>query len=127
MELKQLVPLAGMLVMLVLVEIAAILLSLPMKAAGISAFEDPSSILNPLIFIVILLLFTAALLVLLKYRYRQLIIAIIAISIFFTFVYIFSSIVTLFTSNEIVAVVVPLALSGGGNCPPVPVPGMVCH
>ena len=113
MELKQLVPLAGMLVMLVLVEIAAILLSLPMKAAGISAFEDPSSILNPLIFIVILLLFTAALLVLLKYRYRQLIIAIIAISIFFTFVYIFSSIVTLFTSNEIVAVVVPLALSGG--------------
>lgn len=112
MELKQLVPLAGMLVMMVLVEIGAVLLSLPMKAAGFSAFEDPSSLMNPLFFIAILLAFTAVLLVLLKYRYKHLIVAIIAISIFFTFVYIFSSIVTLFTSNEIVAVVVPLILSG---------------
>ncbi len=112
MELKQLVPLAGMLVMMVLVEIGAILLSLPMKEAGITAFEDPSSMLNPLIFIAILLAFTAVLLVLLKYRYKQLIVAIIAVSIFFTFVYIFSSIVALFTSNEIIAVVLPLILSG---------------
>lgn len=112
MELKQLVPLAGMLVMMVLVEIGAILLSLPMKEAGITAFEDPSSMLNPLIFIAILLAFTAVLLVLLKYRYKQLIVAIIAVSIFFTFVYIFSSIVTLFTSNGIIAVVMPLILSG---------------
>ena len=112
MELKQLVPLSGMLVMMVLVEIGAVLLSLPMKAAGITAFEDPSSVFNPLIFIVILLAFTAVLLVLLKYRYKKMIEAIIAISIFFTFVYIFSSLATLFTSNEIVAVVVPLVLSG---------------
>lgn len=112
MELKKLIPLSGMLVMMVLVEIGAVLLSLPMKAAGITAFEDPSSIFNPLIFIAILLAFTAVLLVLLKYRYKKMIEAIIAISIFFTFVYIFSSIVTLFTSNEIVAVVVPLVLSG---------------
>ncbi len=35
MELKQLIPLAGMLVMMVLVEIGAMLLSLPMKAAGL--------------------------------------------------------------------------------------------
>lgn len=112
MELKQLVPLAGMLVMMVLVEIGAIFLSLPMKEAGITAFEDPSSMLNPLIFIAILLAFTAVLLVLLKYRYKQLIVAIIAVSIFFTFVYIFSSIVTLFTSNGIIAVVMPLILSG---------------
>jgi presenilin-like A22 family membrane protease len=68
--------------------------------------------LNPLIFIAILLAFTAVLLVLLKYRYKQLIVAIIAVSIFFTFVYIFSSIVTLFTSNGIIAVVMPLILSG---------------
>jgi len=112
MELKQLVPLSGMLVMMVLVEIGAVLLSLPMKAAGITAFEDPSSVLNPLIFIAILLAFTVVLLVLLKYRYRKMIEAIIAISIFFTFVYIFSSIVSVFTSNEIIAIVLPLILSG---------------
>ncbi|MCU0630935.1 MAG: presenilin family intramembrane aspartyl protease [Methanoregulaceae archaeon] len=112
MELKQLIPLAGMLVMMVLVEAGALLLSLPMKAAGITAFEDPASVFNPLIFIAILLAFTAVLLVLLKYRYRKMIEAIIAISIFFTFVYIFSSIVTVFTSNEILAIVLPLVLSG---------------
>jgi len=112
MELRQLVPLSGMLVMMVLVEIGAVLLSLPMKAAGIKAFEDPTSMLNPLIFIVILLVFTAVLLVLLRYRYKHLIVAIIAISIFFTFVYIFSSIVTVFTDDAIVAIVLPLVLAG---------------
>jgi len=112
MELKQLIPLSGMLVMMVLVEVGALLLSLPMKAAGITAFEDPASVMNPLIFIAILLAFTAVLLVLLKYRYKKMIEAIIAISIFFTFVYIFSSIVTVFTDNEIVAIVLPLVLSG---------------
>jgi len=112
MELKQLIPLLGMLVMMVLVEIGALLLSLPMKAAGITAFEDPASVLNPLIFIAILLAFTAVLLVLLKYRYKKLIEAIIAISIFFTFVYIFSSIVSVFSNNEILAIVMPLILSG---------------
>lgn len=112
MELKKLIPLFGMLVMMVLVEIGAILLSLPMKAAGIAAFEDPTSMLNPLIFIAILLAFTAVLLLLLKYRYRKMIEAIIAISIFFTFVYIFSSIVSIFTTNEVIAVVLPLVLSG---------------
>ncbi|MEI6293347.1 MAG: presenilin family intramembrane aspartyl protease PSH [Methanomicrobiales archaeon] len=112
MELKQLIPLLGMLVMMVLVEAGALLLSLPMKAAGITAFEDPASVMNPLIFIGILLAFTAVLLVLLKYRYKKMIEAIIAISIFFTFVYIFSSIVTVFTDNEIVAIVLPLVLSG---------------
>jgi len=112
MELKHLIPLSGMLVMMVLVEVGALLLSLPMKAAGITAFEDPASVFNPLIFIAILLAFTAVLLVLLKYRYRKMIEAIIAISIFFTFVYIFSSIVTVFTSNEILAIVLPLVLSG---------------
>ena len=112
MELKQLIPLLGMLVMMVLVEAGALLLSLPMKAAGITAFEDPASVMNPLIFIGILLAFTAVLLVLLKYRYKKMIEAIIAISIFFTFVYIFRSIVTVFTDTEIVAIVLPLVLSG---------------
>jgi len=69
-------------------------------------------VLNPLIFIAILLAFTAVLLVLLKYRYKKLIEAIIAISIFFTFVYIFSSIVSVFSNNEILAIVLPLILSG---------------
>ena len=99
----------------------------PDESGRNTAFEDPSSVLNPLIFIAILLAFTAVLLVLLKYRYKQLIVAIIAVSIFFTFVYIFSSIVTVFTSNEIIAVVLPLVLSGLAIALLYLYPGMVCH
>ena len=57
MNLKSVIPLIGMPVMLLLVEMGAVLLSLPMKEAGIMAFQDPSSAINPLIFIGILLVF----------------------------------------------------------------------
>lgn len=85
-------PLLAMPAMLVLVEIGAILLSLPMQAAGLAAFEDPSSVANPVIFIIILLIFTAFLLLLIRFRLRRFIGLIIGVSIFFTFVYIFGAI-----------------------------------
>jgi presenilin-like A22 family membrane protease len=111
MDLKGLIPLIGMPVMLLLVEIGAVLLSLPMKEAGIMAFQDPSSALNPLIFIGILLAFTAVLLVLIRYRYRSLIMVIIGISIYFTFVYIFESIMVVFFGGTVIAVVLPLVFA----------------
>jgi presenilin-like A22 family membrane protease len=112
MELRSLIPLIGMPVMLLLVEVGAIFLALPMKAAGIMAFQDPSSAANPFIFIGILLAFTAVLLILLRYRYRSLITAIIAVSIYFTFVYIFGSITVLLTGDTIIAFILPLVLAG---------------
>ena len=48
--------------LLLAVEIGALLLSLPVQASGIVAFEDPESMANPVIFIGILLVFTAFLL-----------------------------------------------------------------
>jgi len=92
MKFSHYLPLLAMPAMLVIVEIIAILLSLPMQEAGLAAFDDPSSIANPFIFIVILLVFTAFLLLLIKFKLRRFIGIIIAISIFFTFVYIFGSI-----------------------------------
>lgn len=77
--------------MLLLVELGALLLSLPLKDAGISAFEDPSSVANPLIFIVLLLVFTAFLLLLIRYHFKKLIGIIIGVSIFFTLLYTFSA------------------------------------
>ena len=112
MNLKSAIPLIGMPVMLLLVEIGAILLSLPMKDAGIMAFQDPTSAFNPLIFIGILLVFTAVLLLLLRYRYRSLITVIIAVSIYFTFVYIFGSITILFAGNTILGIALPLIIAG---------------
>jgi len=89
MEIKDIFPLAAMPAMLLLVEIGAVLLSLPLQEAGLTAFEDPSSVANPFIFIIILLIFTALLLFLIKFGFRKIIGAIIGASIFFTFIYIF--------------------------------------
>ena len=75
------------------VEIGAILLSLPVQASGIVAFEDPSSMENPVIFIAILLGFTIFLLILIKYNLKKVIAAVIGLSIFFTFAYIFAALV----------------------------------
>jgi len=112
MKIRSAIPLIGMPVMLLLVEIGALLLSLPMKEAGIMAFQDPTSAVNPLIFIGILLVFTAILLLLLRYRYRSLITVIIAVSIYFTFVYIFGSITILFAGSTILGIVLPLIIAG---------------
>jgi presenilin-like A22 family membrane protease len=82
--------------MLVVVEILALFLSLPLQTAGITAFENPESVANPLIFIVILLVFTALLLLLIKFKWKNVITIIIGISIFFTFVYIYAGITIYF-------------------------------
>ena len=79
--------------LLLAVEIGAILISLPVQAAGITAFEDPESLANPFIFIVILLVFTAFLLLLIKFNLKKVIAVIIGLSIFLTFVYIFWALV----------------------------------
>jgi presenilin-like A22 family membrane protease len=93
LDTKNLVPFLAMPVLLIAVEIGALLLSLPVKASGIVAFEEPDSMANPLIFIGIMLAFTAFLLLLIRYNMKKLIAAAIGISIFLTFIYIFMAIV----------------------------------
>jgi len=97
--------------LLLAVEIGSILISLPVQAAGITAFEDPTSLANPFIFIAILLVFTGFLLLLIKYGKKGWIAAIIAISIFLTFVYIFSALVNVVTADPGLAVALVLILS----------------
>ncbi len=92
MDKKNVIPLLAMPLLLLAGECGAILISLPVQVSGMVAFEDPSSYENPLIFIGILLVFTAFLLLLIKYNLKKLIAAIIGISIFFTFGYIYAAI-----------------------------------
>lgn len=92
MDTKNLAPLIAMPLLLLAVEIGAILLSLPVQASGIVAFENPEDLTNPVWFIGILLVFTALLLVLIKYDMKRVIGAIIGISIFLTFCYIFAAV-----------------------------------
>jgi presenilin-like A22 family membrane protease len=96
MKLSQVLPFITIPAMLVAVEIIALLLSLPLQTAGITAFENPESVANPLIFIAILLVFTAFLLLLIKFKWKKIIAIIIAVSIFFTFVYIYAGITVYF-------------------------------
>jgi len=90
---KNLIPFIAMPLLLIAVEIGALLLSLPVQASGVVAFEDPESMANPVIFIGIMLGFTALMLLLIRYDMKKVIGAVIGISLFLTFVYIFMAIV----------------------------------
>jgi presenilin-like A22 family membrane protease len=111
MEIKRIIPFLVMPFLLLAVEIGSILISLPVQAAGITAFEDPESLANPFIFIVILLVFTGFLLLLIKYNLKKLIAVIIGISIFLTFVYIFWALVYAVTGDSGFAQILILILS----------------
>ena len=111
MEIKNLIPLLAMPLLLLAVEIGALLISLPVQASGIVAFEDPTSLENPVIFIVILLVFTGFLLVLIKYDMKKVIAAVIGLSLFFTFAYIFAALVFAALGASDIAYIVVMILS----------------
>jgi presenilin-like A22 family membrane protease len=111
MDIKRVIPFLVMPFLLLAVEIGSIMISLPVQAAGITAFEDPTSLANPFIFIAILLVFTGFLLLLIKYGKKGWIAAIIAISIFLTFVYIFSALVNVVTADPNLAAALVIILS----------------
>lgn len=89
MDIRNNTPVLAMPAMLLVVEVIAILLALPMQEAGIAAFEDPTSVANPFIFIGILLAFTLVMLALIKLGGKKVILVLIALSILFTFYYVF--------------------------------------
>ncbi|MFA5221005.1 MAG: presenilin family intramembrane aspartyl protease PSH [Methanoregula sp.] len=111
MDYKKIIPFLAMPILLLAVEAGSILLSLPVQAAGLTAFDNPDSIANPLIFVVILLAFTGLLLILIKYNLKKVIAAVIGLSIFLTFGYIFTALVTMVMGATDAAIVVMLILS----------------
>lgn len=111
MDIKRIIPFMVMPLLLLIVEIGAILISLPVQAAGITAFEDPTSLENPFIFILILLVFTGLLLLLIKYRQLKVMSVFIGVSIFLTFCYIFAALVPVVLGDTASATIVILVLS----------------
>jgi presenilin-like A22 family membrane protease len=111
MDIKRIVPFLVMPLLLLAVEIGSILLSLPVQAAGITAFEDPTSIANPFIFITILLVFTGFLLILIKFDLKKVIAGIIGLSIFLTFGYIFTALVSAVLGSSDLSMLIVLILS----------------
>src|SRR5512137_1783570 len=108
---KNLLPFIAMPLLLIAVETGALLLARPVQESGMVAFEDPGSMANPVIFIVIMLAFTAFLLVLIRYNLKNVIAVAIGISIFLTFIYIFSAIVYSLAGATDPATVVVLVLA----------------
>jgi presenilin-like A22 family membrane protease len=115
MDKKSIIPFLSMPLLLIVVEIGALALSPLMQAAGISAFEDPTSVANPFIFIVILLVFTGFLLLLIRFGFKRVISFVIGASIFFTFIYIFSAIVFAAVGTTDTAVLLVFACSIGAT------------
>jgi presenilin-like A22 family membrane protease len=111
MDIKRIIPFMVMPLLLLTVEVGSILLSLPVQAAGITAFEDPTSVANPFIFIAILLVFTGFLLLLIKFDLKKVMSAVIGVSIFLTFVYIFAALAPAVLGNTDLATIVILILS----------------
>ena len=111
MDTNRLLPFLAIPLLLLAVEIGALMISLPVQASGIVAFQDPTSVANPIIFIAILLVFTGFLLVLIKYDLKKVIAAVIGISIFLTFAYIFAALVYAAIGFTDIANVVVLILS----------------
>jgi presenilin-like A22 family membrane protease len=111
LDTKNLIPFLAMPLLLLAVEAGALLLAFPVQASGITAFEDPASMANPVIFIAIMLAFTAFLLVLIRYDLKKVIAAVIGISIFLTFGYIFAAVVYALTGETDLATVLVLILA----------------
>ncbi len=100
-RIRSLLIILGMPVMLIATEAGALLLATPMAASGYAAFEDPSSLENPIWFIAMLLVFTAFLLILIRYRFRWLMQAVIWASLFIAYVYVFTGLFLLAGSSDL--------------------------
>lgn len=99
--LRSYAPLAGMLLLLLLVQIFALAVTPLMIGAGYEAFEDPESAANPIVFILLLLVFTAVLLWLIRKGKKTVIQAIIGFSIVFIFAYIYSAVFLFLFGNTL--------------------------
>ncbi len=86
---------AGIAVFLVLVQILSLLLVPPLKNYDLQAFSNPESVWNPIFYVALLLVFTAALLVIIKYKVNWLIQLVMGIAILSTLIYVFFALIVL--------------------------------
>ncbi len=84
---RKLVPTIAMLLIYLVVQIGALILA-PLFLAYIGASSDPNSIVNPLIYVLMILVVTAVILTLVKYGRTKLLQGIFYVSIFITLIYV---------------------------------------
>jgi len=106
------IPALVMPVLLLATAVLAVILATPMTDAGFVAFEDSSSLTNPLFFIVLLLFFTGLLLLLIRYKLQFIIRIIIFISLFLSYIYVFSGLLLMFSLDLSLASFIATVLAG---------------
>lgn len=89
MKVKEYIPLAGMAVLLLVVEAIALYLGEPMGKQGMQAFEDPTSSWNSIIYVAVILVFTALIMLAFRRKLKWLVQGFILVSIAATLMYVF--------------------------------------
>ena len=92
--------------------VLAVFLATPMTDAGFVAFEDSSSLANPIFFTIMLLFFTGILLLLIRYKLQTIIRLIILASLFLSYIYVFSAILISFDLSLSLVTVLGAILAG---------------
>jgi presenilin-like A22 family membrane protease len=108
----------GLAIFMLIVQVIALVLAAPLKSNDMSAFQNPESLLNPLIYIVLIVIYAIIVLVIIKYKLRWVLKAIITLAVFSTLVYVFLGVSGLFVTDPLDSVpvlagsvVVAIALS----------------
>lgn len=85
----------GIALFIIIVQVLSLLLVSPLIQYGMQAFSNPESVWNPIFYIVLILLFTAALLLIIKYKVNWLIQAFMALAVLSTLVYVLFGLIIL--------------------------------
>lgn len=96
MKLDKYIPIIGMAFMLLLVQLIAIALSKPLEANNFKAFEDPNDTGNVLIWVAIILIFTAFIFLIIKLNKKWILQAFILITVGWTLAYVFYAFFSMF-------------------------------
>ncbi|HJJ48058.1 MAG TPA: presenilin family intramembrane aspartyl protease [Methanocorpusculum sp.] len=92
---------AGLILVMLIVEICAVLMIEPILNAGITAFDNPDTLLNVGLFILLMLVFTAVLLLLIKKNAKKILTAIIAIALAWVIYYLVMALCALVFSGAL--------------------------
>ncbi len=112
-SIKDYLPILSMGGLILIVQILALFLSMPMKANEMQAFEDPTQVSNSIYYIIMILVFTLFVLLALKKNMKWVISLFIYLAIITTLYYVFFALFTLFPALSGFEAVASFVLSAG--------------
>ncbi|MDD2614155.1 MAG: presenilin family intramembrane aspartyl protease [Methanosarcina sp.] len=112
-SIKDYLPILSMGGLILIVQILALFLSMPMKANEMQAFEDPTQVSNSIYYVIMILVFTLFVLLALKKNIKWVISLFIYLAIITTLYYVFFALFTLFPALSGFEAVASFVLSAG--------------